>query len=103
MYLHFSSQDEPSSSRSLQRQNSGDEVLNPGQAGFISRARVPKPSTRAYVQRPRSTIEGQFHGATKAKGSSRFDIAQRDFKERTKKQKAARYAAVSIAGNKMEI
>lgn len=101
--IFSSTQEEPSSSRSLQRQNSGDEVVNPGQAGFVSRARVPKPSTRAYINRPKSSVDAQFGGATKAKGSSRFDVAQRDFKERTKRQKAARYASVSVAGNKMEI
>lgn len=103
--IHFSrgQNDDASSSSQLRRQSSTDEVLNPGQVGFVSRARVPKPSTRAYVHRPKPVIEGQFHGPSKARSTTRFDIAQRAFKERTKTQKARRHAGPSIAGNKMEI
>jgi hypothetical protein len=93
----FSPSEEASSSRQLQRQPSNEEVLNPGQAGFISRARVPKPSTKAYINRPKSTIEGQFHGPSKARSITRFDIAQREFKMRTLTKKAKRHVGPSIS------
>jgi transcription factor SPN1 len=92
------SQGASSSHQALQQDQEG---LNPGQVGFISRARVPKPSTRAYVNRPVSSIEGQFHGPSKAKSTSRLDVALREFQGRTKAKKPRRHVGVNIAGTKM--
>ncbi|KAI1723029.1 TFIIS helical bundle-like domain-containing protein [Ditylenchus destructor] len=77
--------------------------LRPGQVGFINRARVPKPSTKDYVIRPKSTIEGRFQGPSKSRQTDRFDRAQREFRERNRAQKAKRAIGVNIAGNKMDI
>ncbi|KHN79969.1 IWS1-like protein [Toxocara canis] len=74
-----------------------------GDKGFIIRARVPRPSKKDYVIRPKSNVEGQFRGATKNRHNSRFDKTQRDFKERTKKSRAQRAIGVSIEGRKMDI
>ncbi|VDN03445.1 unnamed protein product [Thelazia callipaeda] len=68
----------------------------PGDRGFIMRARVPRPSQKDYVVRPKSNVEGQFRGATKNRANSRFDRTQREFKERTKQQRNERAVAVSI-------
>lgn len=68
----------------------------PGDKGFIMRARVPRPSQKDYVVRPKSNVEGQFRGATKNRSDSRFDRTQREFKERTKQQRTQRAVAVSI-------
>ncbi|KAM3729171.1 IWS1-like protein [Dirofilaria immitis] len=68
----------------------------PGDKGFIMRARVPRPSQKDYVVRPKSNVEGQFRGATKNRSNSRFDRTQREFKERTKQQRTQRAVAVSI-------
>uniref|UniRef100_A0A183DCX6 Sas10 domain-containing protein n=2 Tax=Gongylonema pulchrum TaxID=637853 RepID=A0A183DCX6_9BILA len=68
----------------------------PGDKGFIMRARVPRVSQKDYVVRPKSNVEGQFRGATKNRATSRFDRTQREFKERTKQQRAQRAVAVSI-------
>ncbi|KAI6230615.1 TFIIS N-terminal domain-containing protein [Aphelenchoides fujianensis] len=101
---------QPSSSRS-QPAGGGDAAADgeagsssmPGQTGFVPRARVPKPSMKAYVNRPPPAVEGRFAGPSKGRSSNRFEIAQREFKERTKTRKARRHIGVSIAGNKMEI
>ncbi|CAG9530001.1 unnamed protein product [Cercopithifilaria johnstoni] len=68
----------------------------PGDKGFIMRARVPRPSQKDYVVRPKSNVEGQFRGATKNRLNTRFDRTQREFKERTKQQRTQRAVAVSI-------
>uniref|UniRef100_A0A7E4ZTN5 TFIIS N-terminal domain-containing protein n=1 Tax=Panagrellus redivivus TaxID=6233 RepID=A0A7E4ZTN5_PANRE len=77
-------------------------VLNPGDPGFINRARVPRQSTSAYIIRPKSNVEGNFRGPTKNRQNSRFDKAAREFKERTKTSKAARAVGVSIEGRRMD-
>ncbi|CAD5233260.1 unnamed protein product [Bursaphelenchus xylophilus] len=89
--------------RAMDLDDLDDETVNPGEVGFISRARVPKPSMKAYVNRPKSNVEGQFHGATKSRQATRFDMAQREFKERTKTAKAKRAVAVSIEGRRMDL
>jgi transcription factor SPN1 len=68
----------------------------------ISRARVPKASTSAYIIRPKPNIDGNFQGATKNRQNTRFDRAQRDFKERTRGTKSERAIGVSIEGRRME-
>uniref|UniRef100_F1KX49 IWS1-like protein n=1 Tax=Ascaris suum TaxID=6253 RepID=F1KX49_ASCSU len=74
-----------------------------GDKGFVIRARVPRPSQKDYVIRPKSNVEGQFRGATKNRQNSRFDKTQREFKERTKQSRAQRAVGVSIEGRKMDI
>lgn len=64
---------------------------------------MPRPSQKDYVIRPKSNVEGQFHGATKSRQNSRFDKAQREFRERNKQTKNMRAMKVSIEGRKMDI
>lgn len=79
------------------------KTLRPGDPGFINRARVPRPSTKDYVIRPKSQIEGRFQGPSKSSKTSRLDRAQREFLARNKSTQVKRAVGVSIEGRKMDI
>uniref|UniRef100_A0A1I7YY35 TFIIS N-terminal domain-containing protein n=1 Tax=Steinernema glaseri TaxID=37863 RepID=A0A1I7YY35_9BILA len=78
-----------------------ESVVRVGDKGFVGRARVPQPSTRDYIVRPKPKTEAQFRGATKSKSNTRLDRAQRDFLERTKKNKAMRAVTISLEGRNL--
>ncbi|PIO52699.1 hypothetical protein TELCIR_25993 [Teladorsagia circumcincta] len=69
----------------------------------INRARVPRPSTKDYVVRPKSNVEGEFKGERKGKAFARLDKAHREFLERTRKLKAKRAIGVSLEGRNMAL
>jgi transcription factor SPN1 len=96
-----SQRSEAGSSRSIQAQQE-EVVLGPGDPGYISRARVPKLSSNAYIIRPKPNIEGNFRGATKNRQNGRFDQAQKSFKERTRSTKSERAIGVSIEDRRMD-
>ncbi|CAB3409428.1 unnamed protein product [Caenorhabditis bovis] len=76
--------------------------LRPGDKGYINRARVPKPSSRDYVVRPKWNVEGECK-ERKATGIRRYDQALREFQERTKKSKVSRAVCVSLEGRNLAI
>lgn len=99
----------PSSSQSRSQTNNIDnsenqeQALRPGDIGFILRARVPKPSTKDYVIRPKHLVEGRFQGPSKSRTTDRYDKAEREFRDRNRAQKAKRAVGVSLEGRKMDI
>lgn len=90
-------------SNNVDNGESQEQVLRPGDAGFIMRARVPKPSTKDYVIRPKHVVEGRFQGASKSRTTDRYDKAEREFRDRNRAQKAKRAIGVSLEGRKMDI
>lgn len=90
-------------SQSKESSNNEEQILGPGDKGFIGRARVPRSSTSAYIIRPKPNVESQFRGESKNFTNSRFDKTTREFKERNKTSKAQRAVGVSIEGRRMEI
>lgn len=91
------------STPSVDEDGNAFKILRPGDPGFINRARVPRPSTKDYVVRPKSQVEGRFQGPSKSSKTTRLDRAQREFLARTKTTKVKRSVGVSIEGRKMGI
>lgn len=68
------------------------------------RARVPRPSTKDYVVRPKSKVElapGQQIKDRKKRKDVRLDKHIKNFADKKKKQKIVRAIKISIEGNKM--
>ncbi|XP_057238332.1 protein IWS1 homolog isoform X1 [Malurus melanocephalus] len=92
--------------RDLEKVLTGEEkALRPGDPGFCARARVPMPSNKDYVVRPKWNVEmesSRFQGTSK-KGVSRLDKQMRKFTDIRKKSRSAHAVKISIEGNKMPL
>jgi transcription factor SPN1 len=62
---------------------------------------VPAPSTRDYVNRPKSSAEIEISRGSGKKAVSRFEQMKRSFTEKTKQSKVERAVKMSIEGRKM--
>ncbi|KAK3718265.1 hypothetical protein QZH41_013172 [Actinostola sp. cb2023] len=89
--------------RSIDRALQGEKkAARPGEKGFVMRARVPMPSNKDYVVRPKSSIEAlDFHRVNKV--VSRADRQMRKFKDRNKVKVPTHAATISIEGRKMAL
>ncbi|XP_050821219.1 protein IWS1 homolog isoform X1 [Gopherus flavomarginatus] len=92
--------------RDLEKVLTGEEkALRPGDPGFCARARVPMPSNKDYVVRPKWNVEmesSRYQGTSK-KGVSRLDKQMRKFTDIRKKSRSAHAVKISIEGNKMPL
>jgi len=89
-----------------------DAPLRPGEKGFVMRARVPMPSNRDYVVRPKWKVNSDqdeegissFHAKRSKlkKTDSRLDKHIKKFAEKQKKRKMQQACSISIEGNKMK-
>ncbi|XP_020908054.1 protein IWS1 homolog A [Exaiptasia diaphana] len=89
--------------RSIDRALQGEKkAARPGEKGFIMRARVPTPSNKDYVVRPKSSLEAlDFQRVNKV--MSRADKQMRKFKDRNKSKAPTHAATISIEGRKMSL
>lgn len=78
-----------------------DKVLTPGEKGWVPRARVPQPSAKDYVNRPRSSAEVDMSRSSSKKVTTRYDMMARSFNEKKKQAKTTRAVKVSIEGRKL--
>ncbi|XP_076026572.1 protein IWS1 homolog isoform X1 [Genypterus blacodes] len=90
--------------RDLEKQLTGEEkALRPGDPGFCARARVPMPSNKDYVVRPKWNVEGDSsRGATK-KGMTRVDKQLRRFADIRRLTKTGHAVKISVEGNRMPL
>jgi len=89
--------------RALTSKTEEEPVLRPGDQGFIPRARVPRPSTRDYVIRPKPKVEARYKGETKSRANSKLEKTTREFQARNNAMKVKRAIGVSIEGRRMEL
>lgn len=79
------------------------KFLRPGDAGFCPRARVPIPSSKDYVIRPKSNVESmETSSSTKKmkKTENRLDKHKKRFEEIKKNSKSSRAVTMVAAGGK---
>jgi transcription factor SPN1 len=81
-----------------------EKNLRPGEKGWVPRARVPMPSMRDYVVRPKSSVEVEINrGSASKRSMGRIDKHLRNFREKQKMTKVQRAVHISIEGRKMAL
>ncbi|XP_067136084.1 protein IWS1 homolog [Centruroides vittatus] len=80
-----------------------DKALRPGDKGWIARARVPMPSMKDYVVRPKWNVETDIGRGSNRKQVTRLDKHIRNFREKKKLSKVQRAVTISIEGRKMSL
>ncbi|XP_063430496.1 protein IWS1 homolog A-like isoform X2 [Mytilus trossulus] len=82
-----------------------DQSVRPGEKGFVMRARVPMPSNKDYVVRPKwsSEYEMEQHKPRGKKDISRYEKHVRAFADKKKHGKAQRAVGISVEGKNMAL
>ncbi|KAL3846862.1 hypothetical protein ACJMK2_017816 [Sinanodonta woodiana] len=89
--------------RDLDKSLTGEEkALRPGDPGWIYRARVPTPSNKDYVVRPKWRVEEVTKPSGK-KGPTRYEKHVRSFADKKKNLKSQRAVTISIEGRHMAL
>lgn len=90
--------------RDLEKVLTGEEkALRPGDPGFCARARVPMPSNKDYVVRPKWNVDVDSNRAPLKKGLSRVDKQMRRFADIKRSTKTGHAVKISVEGNRMPL
>ncbi|XP_047449346.1 protein IWS1 homolog isoform X2 [Mugil cephalus] len=90
--------------RDLEKQLTGEEkALRPGDPGFCARARVPMPSNKDYVVRPKWNVEGDSTRSGYKKAIGLLEKHKRRFAEQRKLGRPQGAVKISIEGNRMPL
>nr|XP_040026408.1 protein IWS1 homolog isoform X3 [Gasterosteus aculeatus aculeatus] len=90
--------------RDLEKQLTGEEkALRPGDPGFCARARVPMPSNKDYVVRPKWNVEMESNRSGYKKGLSQLEKLKRRVADQKKTGRPQGAVKISIEGNRMPL
>ncbi|KAG1932727.1 protein IWS1 homolog isoform X1 [Pimephales promelas] len=91
--------------RDLEKVLTGEEkALRPGDPGFCARARVPMPSNKDYVVRPKWNVDGDSNrSGPMKKGMTRVDKQLRRFADIKRLTKPGHAVKISVEGNRMPL
>ncbi|XP_016346708.1 protein IWS1 homolog [Sinocyclocheilus anshuiensis] len=90
--------------RDLEKVLTGEEkALRPGDPGFCARARVPMPSNKDYVVRPKWNVDVDSNRAPLKKGLTRVDKQMRRFADIKRLTKTGHAVKISVEGNRMPL